>query len=58
MSYRTIAIGGAIVVVLVTFAILLAETNMSVQSFNAVGAIAAVTVVIVGVAWFKKTAKT
>ncbi len=57
MSYRKIAIGGAIVVLLVTFAVLLTQTYTSFQGFNALGAIAAITVVIVGVAWFKKTAK-
>jgi len=36
---------------------ILAETYMTIQSIDPIATIAAITVVIIGLVWFKKTAK-
>jgi hypothetical protein len=56
LSNRTLAIGTAIVLVsLVTCLALVAESYAIVQSINPIAAIAAITVALIGIAWFKKT---
>ena len=59
MSHKTFAVGTAIIVVsLVTFTVLAAETYTALQTINPVAVIAAATVVVIGLAWFKKASKT
>lgn len=55
MSNKNIAICAVIVVSIITFVTLLAETYMRLQGINTVAVIAAITVAIIGIAWFKKT---
>jgi hypothetical protein len=59
VSHKTFAVGTAIIVVsLVTFTVLAAETYTALQTINPVAVIAAATVVVIGLAWFKKASKT
>ncbi len=55
MSTKKIAISAVILVSIITFVTLLAETYMRLQVINPVAVIAAITVAIIGIAWFKKT---
>ena len=57
MSTKKIAISAVIVVSIITFVTLLAETYMTLQGFNPAAAIAAITVAVIGVMWFKKAAR-
>ena len=60
MSHKTIAaLSTAIIVVTVlTFTALSAEAYTALQSINPAAVLAAATVVIVGLAWFRKATKT
>jgi hypothetical protein len=56
LSNKTFAIGTAIVLVsLITCLALFAESYAIVQSINPIAAIAAITVALIGLAWFKRT---
>ena len=56
MSNRNIAIGTAIILFSTITITLISETYLALQGINPLAAIAALTVAIIGVAWFKKTA--
>ena len=59
MSHKNFAVGTAIILVsLVAFSVLAAETYTALQSINPIAVIAAATVVVIGLAWFKKANKT
>jgi hypothetical protein len=59
LSNKNFAIGTIIALVsLVTFLVFLTSTYIMLQGISTVGAIAAITVVLIGIAWFNKTAKT
>jgi hypothetical protein len=59
VSNKTIAISTVIIAIsLATLIALFAETYATLQNINPVAAIAAATVVLIGLVWFKKTAKT
>jgi hypothetical protein len=59
LSNKNFAIGTIIALVsLVTFLVFLTSTCIMLQGISTVGAIAAITVVLIGIAWFNKTAKT
>ena len=57
MSNKTIAISTAIVISMVTIGTLLAESYTTLQSINPVAVLAATTVAVIGLAWFKKVNK-
>jgi len=57
VSNKALAVNTAIIILLITLAAILTETYTSVQVVNPVAALAAVTVALVGVVWFKKTSK-
>ncbi|MGA2385848.1 MAG: hypothetical protein ABSG33_04885 [Candidatus Bathyarchaeia archaeon] len=57
VSNKTIAVGTVIAVSLITVAALLAETYITAPGINPVAAAAALTVIVIGIAWFKKTSK-
>ena len=55
MSNKTIAISTIIIVSFITLAALSAEIYATLQTINPVAAIAAVTVALIGIIWFRKT---
>ncbi len=57
MSNKTIAVSTAIVISLVTLAVLLAESYAVLQSINPVAVLAAAAVALVGLVWYKKACK-
>ena len=57
MSNKNIAIGTAAVLILIIAITIASKTNTTIQSINPLAAITAITVAIIGLAWFKKTAK-
>ena len=57
MSNKNIAISAVILFSIATFVTLLAEAYMTLQGINPVAVIAAITVALIGIVWFKKTAK-
>jgi len=57
VSNKTIAISTAIVISMVTIGTLLAESYTTLQSINPVAVLAATTVAVIGLAWFKKVNK-
>ena len=57
MSHKTIAVSTIIIVSLVTLAALFAESYAVLQSINPVAVLAAATVVVIGLVWFKKASK-
>lgn len=57
MSNKAIAVGTVIAVSFITVAALLAETYVTAPSINPVAVAAALTVVVIGIAWFKKASK-
>ncbi|HUJ84309.1 MAG TPA: hypothetical protein VLV84_01740 [Candidatus Acidoferrales bacterium] len=57
MSHKTIAVSTVIIVSIVTLAALLAESYAALQSINPVAVLAAATVVVIGLVWFRKASK-
>jgi len=57
MSHKTIAVSTVIIVSIVTLAALLAESYAVLQSINPVAVLAAATVVVIGLVWFRKASK-
>jgi len=57
MSHKTIAVGTVIIVSIVTLAALLAESYAVLQSINPVAVLAAATVVVIGLVWFRKASR-
>ena len=58
MSNKTIAVGTVIIVIsFITIAVLFVETYATLQTFNPVAVLAAITVALIGLVWFKKTIK-
>ncbi len=55
MSSKHIAISAVIIVSIITFIALLGETYMTLQAINPIAVAAAITVALIGIAWFKKT---
>lgn len=55
MSSKSIAVSAVIIVTIVTFMTLLEEAYLTFHNINPVAIIAALTVVVIGLAWFKKT---
>jgi hypothetical protein len=55
LSNKNAAIGAVILVSSITLVTLFAELYMTLQAINPIAAIAAITVAIIGIAWFKKT---
>ncbi len=55
MSSKHIAISAVIIVSIVTFLALLEETYVVLQAINPIAVAAAITVALIGIAWFKKT---
>jgi len=55
LSNKTIAISTIIIVSFITLAALSAEIYATLQTINPVAAIAAVTVALIGIIWFRKT---
>jgi uncharacterized membrane protein len=56
MSRRNVAIGGLVVVFsVITGCLIFAATYSALQSVNPAAALAAVTVALIGFAWFKKS---
>lgn len=55
LSSKNIVINAVIIVSIITFITLLGEAYLTIQSVNPIAVIAAVTVAVAGVAWFKKT---
>ena len=57
MSNKNLAISTAIVLFLIVSAGFLAKVCLALESINPTAAIAAITVVFIGVIWLKKTGK-
>ena len=58
MSHRNLALGTVIIVItLVAFTLLAAETYAALQTINPLAVFAAVVVVVIGLAWFKKSVR-
>ena len=57
MSHKTIAVSTVIIVSIVTLAALLAESYAVLQSINPVAVLAAATVVVIGLVWFRKASR-
>jgi hypothetical protein len=57
MGNKNIAIGTVLVLVSIVTIALVAETFLTLQGINPIAALAAVTVAVIGIAWFKKTVK-
>ena len=58
MSNKTIAVGTVIIVIsFTTLAVLSAEIYGILQTIDPIAALAAVTVAVIGIIWFKKTTK-
>ncbi len=57
VSNKALAVNTAIIILLIALAAILTETYTAVQVVNPVAALAAVTVALIGVVWFKKTSK-
>ncbi len=55
MSSKNIAVSAVIITSIITFSALLEEAYIMFHSINPVAIIAALTVVVIGLAWFKKT---
>jgi hypothetical protein len=56
LSNKTVALGTAVILVsIITLVAIVTETYVTLQGINPVATIAAVTVAIIGIAWFKKT---
>jgi hypothetical protein len=55
LSIKNITISAVIIVSIVTFITLLWETYTTLQGINPIAVAAAVTVAVIGIAWFKKT---
>ena len=55
MSSKNIAISAVIIVSIITFVTLLGEAYMTFQVLNPIAIIAAITVALIRIAWFKKT---
>ena len=58
MSNKNIAIGTVVILVsLITCLALFTATYATLQAINPTAAIAAITVAVIGIAWFKRSAK-
>ena len=57
LSNKNVAISAVILVSIITFVALLGETYVALQGINPAAALAAVAVVLVGILWFRKAAK-
>jgi hypothetical protein len=57
LSNKNLAIGTAIVLVLIVSVSFLGEGFLAVESINPIAAFAAITVALIGVVWLKKAAK-
>jgi uncharacterized membrane protein len=57
VSSKNIAISAAVIVSIITFITLFGETYMTLQAINPIAIIAAVTVAVIGIAWFRKTVR-
>jgi hypothetical protein len=55
VSSKNIAISAVIILSIIIFITLLGETYMTLQAINPIAIIAAITVAVIGIAWFKKT---
>jgi hypothetical protein len=56
MSHKNIAIGtGAILIIFITFTAVLSTSYSAIETINPIAALTAITVAIIGIAWFKKT---
>jgi hypothetical protein len=55
LSSKNIAVSAAITAAIITFVILLEIAYITFQNINPVAIIAALIVVAIGIAWFKKT---
>ncbi len=57
MSNKTLALGTVVVLVSIVAVTLVVGAGLMLQAINPLAALAAVAVALVGLAWFKKTAK-
>ncbi len=56
MSHKILFVGtGVVLVSFITLIVLLTTFYASMQAFNPIAALTAITVAIIGIAWFKKT---
>ena len=55
MSNKNVVISAVIIVSIIAFITLLEETFMTLQAINPIAIIAALTVAVIGIAWFRKT---
>ncbi len=57
MSNKNIAIGTVAVLLTIISIVLATELYLTLQGINSAAVVAAITVVVIGVAWFRKTSK-
>jgi len=55
VSNKNVVISAVIIVSIIAFITLLEETFMTLQAINPIAIIAALTVAVIGIAWFRKT---
>ena len=56
MSHKNLAIGTAVILVsFITLMAFLTTSHAALQAINPIAALTAVTVAVIGIAWFKKT---
>jgi hypothetical protein len=55
LSGKNFTISAVIIVSIITFLTLLGETYVTLQAINPIAVAAAITVAIIGIAWFRKT---